>query len=133
MVRKLGPTTPRGYFIHKRGGHITDHSLFTDDNDHNPQVAQKCPKCDGKGVCCLQCQGLGLIDEPGEWFTNGEPERTVRPNAYGFLQCPGCGTRFSRSDKNVWTGRRHTCGQKIRLELGDVAAEQDAVPDRDGQ
>jgi hypothetical protein len=136
LVKKIGPTTPHGYFIHQRGGIVTNHSLFTDDNDHNPQLAKVCPGCDGaprtyhentdpdgqRVICdglCQRCRGLGVIDEPGEWFSNGAEECVVRPNAHDFLQCPGCGTWFSYRDPNRWTGRRHACGQKIKLDLGE--------------
>ena len=118
MVQKIGPTTPHGYFRHQRGAIITDHSLFTDDNDHNPLLAKVCPKCGGKPIIivehttpdgrhihgdgvCDRCRGLGVIDEPGEWFSNGADECVVRPNVNEFLQCPGCGKRFSHRDPNV--------------------------------
>ncbi len=81
MPRKIGPTTPHGYFIHQRGAIITDHTLFTDENDHNPRLARVCPKCGGKPIIivdytgpdgrhvhgdgvCSRCRGLGVIDEP---------------------------------------------------------------------
>lgn len=141
MPRKIGPTTPHGYFIHQRGAIITDHTLFTDENDHNPRLARVCPKCGGKPIIivdytgpdgrhvhgdgvCSRCRGLGVIDEPGEWFSNGANECVVRPNPYHYLQCPGCGRQFSHYDPNVWTGKRHTCGQKIRLDLDDQSTEQ---------
>src|SRR5690242_4879952 len=102
MAKKIGPTTPHGYYIHQRGNIITNHALFTDDNDHNPQLAKVCPECDGKptiiiehtlpdgrrvhgdGVCS-RCRGCGVIDEPGSWFSNGAAECTIRPNKHGFL------------------------------------------------
>ena len=40
----------------------------------------------------------------------------AKPNAHGWVQCPGCGIRFSVTDPNAFSdGRCLTCAQKINL------------------
>lgn len=107
-------------------------AYFNADNDHNPLVPAKCPKCGGAGrwgatelwggrpteVCgnCDACGGSGEADGLVPLFDNDAPaiEATLRPD--GWIKCPGCGKSFSTADPYRWTGLRHvTCGQKIAL------------------
>ena len=134
MGRWTKTSTPSGLPIQLPGGRFDELSLFTDDNDHNPTVAMPCPQCNGRarffteyttedgqrvhadGVCA-HCDGRGVIDRPTKLFSNDRPAETVRPNAHGFVTCPGCGRRFTYLDQNVWTGRRHICGQRITIDM----------------
>jgi len=129
------PLTQHGYFYYL--GCLSNDIAFSDDNDHNPIVARVCPKCNGQPKliyerfrngtaidrCCSRCQGLGVVDEPGGYFSNDEPVQTVRPNSHDFLQCPACRIHFNYRDPKVWTGRRHICGQKIILDLSNTTTE----------
>jgi hypothetical protein len=44
------------------------------------------------------------------------PVLEVKPNEHGWIQCPGCGIRFSTADAHCFQDGRHwTYGQKVRL------------------
>ena len=101
--------------------------LFNDENDHNPMVARPCLRCNGKGfyrvydppkgdVSCEECGRIGAFEDPEPYFEHEAEEVTVTPNDAGSVQCPFCGKRFPIKSNQYWTGRRHSCGQKLRLE-----------------
>jgi hypothetical protein len=107
-----------------------DATIFTEENDHNPLVAAKCPECRGRGTwaepnpeagdhfnCgCQTCNLSGVIDEPARLFDNDNPPLTITADPEGRAKCPHCGWRFRITDKAVWTGWRHRCGQRLRVQ-----------------
>ena len=118
--------TKSGYPIRGRLDY-GDKSLFTHENDHNPMVAKICPECEGVGrwsedigeihgdFICVRCDGLGAIDEPEPLFQEECEIISVEVPENGFIRCPGCGKGFATYSNHTWTGRRHKCGQKIKL------------------
>src|SRR5262245_20541642 len=100
----------RFYWNH-RSIRFDDLSIFTQENDHNPFVAEKCPKCSGMGkICehyvqadgevyshdqCDRCKGTGHIDKPVRLFDNERVPIVVHPKADGWLICPFCGWIFT--------------------------------------
>ncbi|HEY1170296.1 MAG TPA: hypothetical protein VGH19_02895 [Verrucomicrobiae bacterium] len=106
---------------------------FTDENDHNPEILQDCPKCHGCGridelstrpdgtkirtlKSCSACRGTGTTGEVERYFLTDDPEVTAIATPTGRLTCPKCGWHFTTNDPNRWTGRRHIrCGQKIKI------------------
>ena len=111
--------TKSGLLIRRRVG-FDDHDLFTSENDHNPIVAKQCRACRGSGVlprggCCTRCGGLGAIDEPERLCATEKPAVSLPVPEHGFIKCPGCGVRFATYSHRTWTGRRHKCGQEIKL------------------
>lgn len=110
-------------------------ATFTDENDHNPLVLARCPKCGGhttigiagppgieSDVTCPACGGAGTNFEVEPYYPEAVSKSElidVAPNAHGWLECPRCNRRFLPTDGNVWTGLRHRpCGQKIRIVAG---------------
>jgi hypothetical protein len=105
---------------------------FTEENDHNPLVIPNCPHCimgrkagPSKGVnesqdhvICEHCSGSGNLTPPiaAPLFKNNSESIKVSCNAVGFLRCPCCNNGFKYYDKRVWSGRRHSCGQKLIIE-----------------
>ena len=72
------------------------------------------PVTDDELLCCSDCrvaedawiQGIDDSISPAD----------ATPNAHGWVQCPGCGTRFSIVDSAIFAGGIHmTCGQKINV------------------
>lgn len=57
-----------------------------------------------------------IIEEakPENWDNE---EINVLPNKANWIKCPGCETSFKSYDKNVFKNSRHSCGQKIKVEL----------------
>ena len=106
-------------------------AVFTDENDHNPQVLEFCQKCGGRQQICkhfVDSSGEGYVLEPCDacedgftgnvvpYFKNVAPAMAATPNDKGWINCPGCNWRFTLSDKGAFTGARcRRCGQKIRL------------------
>ena len=108
-------------------------ATFTSENDHNPQVLQDCPDCDGHGTCChhdvtcdgaqthalhvcTACRGTGISGEVEPYFPDDLPEVSACADELGWVTCPRCDWRFALTHKGAWTGRRHLlCGQKIRI------------------
>lgn len=100
---------------------------LTDSNEHNPLVAAVCPVCNGKGtwgeyrgdvhclIGCQNCGGIGVLDSPVLLFATDNHWVDVIPNAVGAVKCPGCSKTFKISDKRRWSGKRHRCGQKLRI------------------
>jgi hypothetical protein len=112
---------------------------FTAENDHNPVIADPCPRCSGRGkvsergtdedgnlvarvgLRCPACGGTGTTGEQVHYFDNDLRPVEVAVGSDGWLTCPCCRWRFSAHDRNVWTGYRHArCGQRIRLTGGDA-------------
>ena len=105
--------------------------FFTEENDHNPLVALCCPKCiNGRAAGeyrgpnksrghkrCEVCDGTGvstpLIIEP--MFNNNDDPVEAACNAHGFLRCPSCNIGFKYYDSRIWSGVRHSCGQKLTI------------------
>lgn len=134
MARDRGRTRS-GLTILKRGPRpwfvrFEDLSIFTVENDHNPPVASTCPQCAGAArwshddpvtgahydCRCPRCGGDGVIDQPAPLFDNDRPPAAVRADAEGRAQCPACGVRFRTTDRAVWTGWRHSCGQRLNVQ-----------------
>ena len=108
-------------------------SLFTDENDHNPSVMPDCPRCHGTGRACEHladadgaevhafdtcgdCGGAGHLPgaKPERMWPEGIEVIDVSANDAGWIRCPCCGKSFKESGQ-TWTGRRHRCGQKLRI------------------
>jgi hypothetical protein len=104
--------------------------VYTDENDHNPLVLEKCPDCRGTGKncyfvetemtyytdVCSTCDGDCYTGELVRQFDNDAKPLEASLNSHGWVTCPGCGTRFTVTNKRSWSGRRHLkCGQKIIL------------------
>lgn len=103
--------------------------FFTEENDHNPLVVNSCPKCiNGRTAgeyqgpnksCghgrCEECDDTGVSTPPAIelMFTNNNEPISMSCNTYGFLRCPNCNQGFKYYDKRVWSGVRHSCGQKL--------------------
>jgi hypothetical protein len=101
--------------------------LFNDENDHNPLVARPCLRCNGKGfyrvydppkgdVSCEECDRIGAFEDSEHYFESDATEIAVAVNDAGSVKCPCCEKRFPITSNQYWTGRRHSCGQKLRLE-----------------
>src|ERR1041385_1141327 len=115
------PLTPGGLHKKQNMRRFTD-DLFNDNNDHNPQVARPCLRCNGKGFyrsglrsarqdkTCEECGGLGSFEEKIQFFDNESPPIRVTPNAVGAVCCPACGKRFPITSNQYWTALRHQCG-----------------------
>jgi hypothetical protein len=107
-------------------------SVFTDSNDHNPMVMPDCPSCGGRGkVCrhftedgvechslseCEACSGKGYLHDARPerlWPEEAEMIEVIR-NPNGWVRCPNCGKAFKETGE-TWSGRRHQCGQKLRI------------------
>ena len=109
-----------------------DREFFTDENDHNPLVIPNCLHCvmgrvagtaGGPGqshghTTCPKCNGCGHVVPavPSRLFSNDSPPIPVSCNEYGFTRCPACGLGFKHYDSRVWSGRRHSCGQKLLVQ-----------------
>ena len=105
---------------------------FTTANDHNPLILQDCPACHGTGKrdrrhdgadgervwelgSCSDCGGTGITGEVEHYFLTESAVAAGRPDAEGWLRCPGCGIVFTMRDPHRWTGYRHIrCGQRIQ-------------------
>lgn len=112
---------------------------FNAENDHNPMVLPDCPVCRGYGkqdvpseggtvwtlMICSECDGKGFVvgGTPEHYFTKGDTPTEVRGNSAGWIKCPLCGKSFKDFDRNVFTGLRHKCGQKLQ-----ISEEQYAPP-----
>ena len=63
---------------------------------------------------CWRCRDLEL-----QWVRavqNAIPILDAKLNSHGWVQCPGCGIRFSASDDAVFQFGTHlTCGQRINV------------------
>ena len=111
--------------------------VFSDENDHNPLVLEKCPVCKGTGKNCKRikttnemvivtdsceaCGGLRVTGNLVRQYSEDSSIEEARVNRDGWLKCPGCGTRFTTNSAASWSGWRHkTCGQKIRLVPQDA-------------
>ena len=111
-------------------------AVFTEENDHNPDVLEDCPDCGGTGVRrfdrslelgplavraradadCPACLATGITGRVLRYFQNERPPQSAEPAADGTITCPHCRQRFTTSDPNAWTGWRHVyCGQRLRL------------------
>ena len=130
----------------KRRGYDTralrrrEEAALTAENEHNPLVLQPCARCGGRRRCCVErdgvaslhgcdvCEETGLSGEVERYFTSSradQPAVTVRPNASGWVRCPGCGSSFKPVDASAWTGLRHRdrggarglCGQRLIIEM----------------
>ncbi|SHI61532.1 hypothetical protein SAMN02745181_0504 [Rubritalea squalenifaciens DSM 18772] len=102
---------------------------FNAANDHNPLVLPDCPVCKGYGkqdvssgggsvwslMECAECNGKGFVvgGTPEPYFTKGNTAKEVRRNSAGWIKCTFCGKAFKDYDRNVFTGLRHKCGQKL--------------------
>jgi hypothetical protein len=97
--------------------------------DHNPEILEDCPACQGRGtICeeaggvaslddCRECSGVGTTFNVVRYFSNDSPAKSARADADGWIQCPTCGFRFSTKDPDRWSGWRHMrCGQRISVE-----------------
>lgn len=67
---------------------------------------------EGRLLCCTKCRNA-----ENRWlkerFTTG-PVIEVRANSAGYVECPGCGIRFSiRDPERHKDGMHTTCGQRI--------------------
>jgi len=106
--------------------------FFTEENDHNPMVIPNCSHCimgrtagtyggpnrsNGHGLC-VQCHGTGVAIPPiaKPMFENNSPAIPVSCNAHGFLRCPSCGFGFKYYDDRIWSGKRHSCGQRLIID-----------------
>lgn len=67
-------------------------------------------------ILCRTCRSLEQ-----DWMhaqMNAIPELTVVANSQGWIECPGCGIRFSISDEARFQYGIHlTCGQRIRVTV----------------
>jgi hypothetical protein len=65
-------------------------------------------------LCCPECRAA-----ESQWANQVEHAiipLEARPNAHGWIQCPGCGIRFSTTDAGEFNDGVHlSCGQKISL------------------
>ncbi len=72
------------------------------------------PVNDDELLCCSDCRAA-----QHEWMNQiGRAiiPLAARPNAHGWVECPGCGTRFSIADADEFNNGAHlSCGQKIHL------------------
>lgn len=109
-----------------------DEQYFTEENDHNPLVIPKCPHCimgktagEYRGpnesmahTRCEYCNGTGHIHPPvpEKIFAETSDPIEVSCNKAGYLRCPKCGTSFKYYDKRIFSGKRHTCGQKLTID-----------------
>ena len=110
---------------------FAEESEFTDRNDHNPLVPERCPNCQGAGTrcvessspttvtvsCeeCLHCRGTGKSGKTVRLFDNDNPEMELNIYSDVWIKCPNCEQSFALKDESIWTGRRHKkCGQKIK-------------------
>ena len=111
-----------------------DSVAYTDENDHNPWVLEKCPHCHGTGKncsfveaemtyyhdICSNCKGERFTGELIRKFSNESVPAEATTTVDGWVRCPGCGRAFKLSNSASWSGRRHiTCGQKI-IPLGNA-------------
>jgi hypothetical protein len=58
-----------------------------------------------------------LANDAPEHFS--APIVDAQPDAEGWLDCPGCGARFTLRDRRFRDGKglwRHSCGQRVRWE-----------------
>ncbi len=125
------PHTPGGLLMKKNVRRFTP-DLFNDENDHNPIVAQLCKRCNGDGgyrvykpephdVTCKKCKGVGAFEKAVPYFPEKSKEIAIIPNDGGYIKCPKCGKRFPITSNQYWTGKRHECGQKLKLEGPNAA------------
>ncbi len=104
--------------------------VYTDENDHNPLVLEKCPDCKGTGRdsgfvldvflyyshTCPTCKGERFSGELVPQFANDAEPLDATVSIYGGVRCPGCRGVFTINSPQSWSGRRHLlCGQKILL------------------
>ncbi|HEX5103184.1 MAG TPA: hypothetical protein VFV87_05205 [Pirellulaceae bacterium] len=72
------------------------------------------PVSERETKCCSRCRNLEL-----DWMgavANAIPEADAKLNSQGWIQCPGCGVRFSTMDEARFQFGTHlACGQRIRL------------------
>ena len=125
------PEIINGYPV-KFGLTFQDKQYFTEENDHNPLVIPKCPHCImGKiageyfghnitqgHIRCEHCNGTGYAHPPlpERMFTEETNAIEVSCNKAGHLHCPKCGWGFKYYDKRIFSGKRHTCGQKLIID-----------------
>jgi hypothetical protein len=114
-------------YISRHDIDFSDRTLFTDENDHNPIVQKICHICNGRsrrfseknGVHsdfqCHHCRGVGSVNEPSKLFEDDTPPVELKVGPEGWLKCPNCERRFNTRDKQRWTGWRHKCGQRIKI------------------
>jgi hypothetical protein len=136
---KLMHETINGFPI-KWGLNFLCGQYFTEKNDHNPLVIPYCPHCimgrsagqfneanKSQGhVICEHCSGSGNLTPPIPvlLFENNSEPIKVSCNPAGFLRCPYCNLGFKYYDKRVWSGRRHSCGQKLVIETSAHITEK---------
>jgi endogenous inhibitor of DNA gyrase (YacG/DUF329 family) len=146
MHNEWSKRTDSGLPILKRSAHpwyvrfdrCNDPGVFTAENDHNPFVAAVCPECHGLGrwavneggihhdFGCPRCNCSGVIDEAVRLFAENKPPALVEADLDGRTRCTHCGVRFRISDPAVWTGRRHSCGQRLIVIRQGPDARTDA-------
>ena len=128
--RKQGnkPKPKKPKYLPRKEACFSKKDLFTKENDHNPIVQKLCPKCKGNSrwstdidsvhsdYMCIHCRGVGSINEPSKLFEDEKEIVCLQPNEKGWIDCPNCNRRFKPSDPNVWSGWRHLCGQRIKIE-----------------
>ncbi|HYM00955.1 MAG TPA: hypothetical protein VEZ90_18500, partial [Blastocatellia bacterium] len=107
--------------------------VYSDENNHNPVVFEKCPACFGSGKkrtqavgkdeitiscdACPECAGTKTSGKLVRRYQNDSPAIEAVIDELGWTKCPGCGVNFSTSNSASRSGLRHkTCGQKIQLQ-----------------
>jgi|SRR5215475_1058408 len=104
--------------------------VYSDENDHNPLVLEKCPACSGTGKncrfvasenayytdICEACDGERTTGNLVRQYSSDTAPIEARVNESGWVKCPGCGVGFKTTSHESWSGLRHkTCGQKILI------------------
>jgi hypothetical protein len=72
------------------------------------------PVSDKKLLCCQACHAAEEL-----WLNEVDAAIApleAKPNAHGWIKCPGCGGRFMTTDSGNFSNGMHLgCGQKIRV------------------
>lgn len=72
------------------------------------------PVTDDDLLCCPDCRAAE--DAWIKFTVDSISPADATPNAHGWVQCPGCGTRFMITDSGVFSEGIHlNCGQRINV------------------
>ena len=129
LPKRLQPKTPKGLLKRSHIRRMTS-DIFHDINDHNPDIASPCPKCNERGFIrtlskgdsgCEYCDTIGYLEKSIKLFyvkifDSRQRKKKVEPHQNGSVKCPYCQKTFKVSSNQHWSGLRHTCGQKLVLK-----------------